>query len=227
LPGGGPVRALAIDHRLWAIVADVPADRFSGEQLEQELQDIEGVSRYAVAHASTIEFFFRRAPVIPLALFTLFSTDSRARAHLARRRTALRKLFRGLRGREEWGIRITGRLEPSHQVSAPPSTGRGYLERKRRLRALPPPLVTRREIGAAMKVLARLATKVRKESFPTPGPGQPFVSGASFLVATKRRTSWTAQAARVAASLQAHGHRLEANGPWPPYHFVRGSRKAR
>jgi Gas vesicle synthesis protein GvpL/GvpF len=229
LPGAGAPRALAIEGGLWAIVADAPADRFSEGRLQQELQDLEAVSRYALAHASTIEFFFRTAPVIPLTLFTLFSGDGRARAHLAKRRLALRKLFAALRGREEWGVRITGRLEPRARTPAWPSTGRGYLEIKKRLRTAPAAYsrAARQEIGEAMKTLGTLATRVRKESFPPPGPGRAYMAGASFLVSVKRRTAWKREARRLVASLGSHGHRLELSGPWPPYHFISTRRRAR
>src|ERR1700676_2917405 len=98
IAGGGAPRALAVDRELWAIVADAPLDRFSGEQLQEELQDIEALSRHALAHASIIEFFFQRGPVIPLKLFTLFSQDERARRQLAGRKTQLRRLLTELRG---------------------------------------------------------------------------------------------------------------------------------
>ena len=106
VPGAGAPRLIAVDRDVWAVVADAPLERFGGEQLRDELQDVEAISRHALAHASVIEFFFRRAPVIPLKLFTLFSADDRVRQHLETRLTRLRKLFEELRGLEEWGVRV-------------------------------------------------------------------------------------------------------------------------
>ena len=71
VPGSGRPRLIPIHTDMWAVVADAPLERFSGEQLRSDLQDIEAVSRHALAHASVIEFFFRRSPVIPLKLLTL------------------------------------------------------------------------------------------------------------------------------------------------------------
>src|SRR5438477_12858777 len=112
VPGAGPVRTFEIDRGLWAIVADAPLHRFSGEALQQELQDLEALSRHALAHASIVECFFQRSPVIPLKLFTLFSEDERARRQLRGRATRLRRLFARLRGHEEWGVRITALAAP-------------------------------------------------------------------------------------------------------------------
>jgi hypothetical protein len=221
VPGSGAPRALAIDRGLWAIVADAPLDRFSGEQLQQELQDLEAVSRHALAHASVFEFFFQRGPVIPLKLFTLFSQDERARRQLARRTTELRRLFAQLRGLEEWGVRITGALEPP-SASRAPVTGLDYLQVKKRLRdeAEAPPRATVKDVNGGLKTLSRLASKTRKDKYPAAGKGRPYVTGASFLVSAKRRGKWKRQAAQLAAWLDKRGHRLEMSGPWPPYHFV-------
>lgn len=222
MPGAGPPRALPVDRGLWAIVADAPLDHFSGDQLERELQDIEAVSRHALAHASVVEFCFRRSPVIPLKLFTLFSEDDRARRHLAGKRTRLRQLFSRVRGQEEWGVRITGAMDSAAETQKPFVSGRDYLAvKKRRLGDRSrPPRSTLKEVNRALKQLGHLATKVRNEKFPPPGQGRPYVVGASFLVKRARHATWKKQAARTAAALAKDGHRLELSGPWPPYHFV-------
>jgi hypothetical protein len=225
IPGAGPARVLPVGGDIWAIVADAPLDRFSDEQLQLELQDIEAVSRYALAHAAVIEFFFQKAPVIPLKLFTLFSRDERARTQLAGRGSTVRNLFARVRGLEEWGARITAssvRKSPIAARKTEPASGRAYLETKKQLKdddGAPSPAV-RRDVGAALAALGKLAAKVRKENFPPPGLGRPYVAGASFLVRAQRRAAWKKRVSQVAAALDRQGHRLEVSGPWPPYHFT-------
>jgi hypothetical protein len=220
-PGAGGARLLEIDRGIWAVVADAPLDRFGGEPLQQEMQDIEAISRHAVAHAAVIEFFFRRAPVIPLKLFTLFSSDERARAHVRSRLKPLTRMFATLRGLEEWGVRIiAGEVEA--EAARTLDSGRDYLQVKKRLheQTVAPPRATKRAIDGALRSLGRLASKTRKETFPPPGRGRPYVTGASFLVTAKRREAWKKHASALAKTLAADGHRLEMSGPWPPYHFV-------
>jgi hypothetical protein len=221
LPGAGAPRILPIERDVWAVVAHAPLGRFSGEALQQEMQDVEGISRHAIAHAAVIEFFFRRAPVIPLKLFTLFSSDENARTHVRSRLTALRKMFAGLRGLEEWGVRIIAG-EVAAGAARTLESGRDYLQLKRRLRdqTTAPSRATIRVIDGALRSVGRLASKKRTDPFPPPGPGRPYVSGASFLVKATRRREWKKHVATIAASLAAHGHQLEMSGPWPPYHFV-------
>jgi hypothetical protein len=221
VPGAGAPRVLAIDRDVWAVVATAPLERFAGEQLQQELQDVEAISRHALAHASVIEFVFRRAPVIPLKLFTLFSSDEKARAHVRSRLGPLKRLFTQLRGLEEWGVRIVaGEVEAESARTL--DSGRDYLQVKKRLHELTvaPSRATIRAANGALKTLGRFAAKTRTDAFPPPGRGRPYVTGASFLVKAKRRSEWKKYAAKIAAGLAAQGHRLEMSGPWPPYHFV-------
>jgi hypothetical protein len=221
VPGSGALRLLAIDRDVWAVVADAPLDRFSADVLQQELQDVEAISRHALAHAAVIEFYFRRAAVIPLKLFTLFSSDETACAHVRRRLPALKRMFSALRGLEEWGVRIFAG-EAEVESTATVDSGRDYLQVKKRLQAqvVAPSRATIRAVNGAIRSLGRRAAKVRKEAFPPPGRGRPFVAGASFLVKVNRRSTWKAHAAKLGAALAADGHRLEMSGPWPPYHFV-------
>ena len=228
IPGASAPRLLPIGNGVWAVVADAPLDRFSGEALQQELQDIEAISRHALAHASVIEFFFQRAPVIPLKLFTLFSSDAKAREHILGRLATLKRMFATLRGFEEWGVRIVaGELEAESARTM--ASGRDYLQTKKKLHAREgaPSRATIRAANSALKSLGRIAAKTRKDAFPPPGRGRPYVTGASFLVKAKRRAVWRKQAAKVGAALAAAGHRLEISGPWPPYHFVSKAPAAR
>jgi hypothetical protein len=230
VPGAGGPRVLPINGDLWAIVADAPLERFSSDRLQEDLQDLEAVSRHALAHAAVVEFFFRKAPVIPLKLFTLFSEDARAREYLLGRAAALRKLFGELRGVEEWGVRVVvdpsaGGFVPSQRtpagISARPS-GKQYLQTKKRLlnQSGGAMRAAAKHAKAALKSLEAHATRVRHQSLPAPAANRPFVAGASFLVTAKGRAAWKKHVASVASALATHGHRLEVNGPWPPYHFA-------
>lgn len=221
VPGAGAPRLIAVDRDVWAVVADAPLERFGGEQLRDELQDIESIARHALAHASVVEYFFRRAPVIPLKIFTLFSADARVQQHLQSRRTRLRKLFAELRGLEEWGVRVITRDVEADSAKAL-SSGRDYLQVKKRLaeESATPSRTSVKEATAVLKALGKRASKIRKDVFPPPGRGRPFVAGASFLVKAKHRTQWKKEVARLTAALTKRGHRLEVSGPWPPYHFV-------
>ncbi len=221
VPGAGPVRLIPVDRDVWAVAADAPLERFAGDELQKDLQDVEVISRHALAHASVVEFFFRRAPVIPLKLFTLFSSDEIALSHLRTRRARLRRMLSELRGLEEWGVRIVaGEVEAQSLRTL--SSGRDYLQAKKRLheQTVAPPRGIVRAVNGALASLGKAAAKTRKESFPPPGKGRPYVTGASFLINARRRGEWKKHIAKTTAALARQGHHLEMSGPWPPYHFV-------
>jgi hypothetical protein len=221
VPGAGSPRLLQIDRDIWAVVADAPLERFSGEALQKELQDVDAISRHALAHASIVEFFFHHAPVIPLKLLTLFSSDEVARAGLKARAARLRRMFADLRGLEEWGVRIfAGEVE--ERGAAALTSGREYLQTKKRLhdQAVAPPRTIVRTVNGALSSIGKLAARTKKEAFPSPGKGRPYVAGASYLVRTARRGAWRKKVMKTTSHLASQGHRLEMSGPWPPYHFV-------
>ncbi len=221
VPGAGAPRLISVDQDIWAAVADAPLERFAADALQKELQDVESISRHALAHASIVEFFFRRAPVIPLKLFTLFSSDDTARAHLQARRKQLSRMFAGLGGLEEWGVRIiAGQVQAESARTL--SSGRDYLQVKKRLQhqTAAPPRATLRAVNGALTALGRIASRTRKETFPPPGKGRPFVTGASFLVKVQRRAAWKKAVSKATVALAGQGHHVEVSGPWPPYHFV-------
>lgn len=221
VPGAGALRVLQIDRAIWAAVADAPLEHFAGDALQQEMQDVEGISRHAFAHASVIEFFFRRSPVIPLKLFTLFSSDERVSSHVTSRLPTLKRMFATLAGREEWAVRIiAGDVEA--EAARTLDSGRDYLNLKKRMheQTAAASRATVRSLNSALRSLGRVAVKSRKEVFPPAGRGRAYVAGASFLVNAGRRATWTKQVASVTAAMSSRGHRLEVSGPWPPYHFV-------
>ena len=88
--------------------ATVPLDRYGPGPLEESLRDLQWVSSMAVAHEAVVEHFaqLRGVTVIPMKLFTMFSSPARAIAEMRRRRRRLAALFDKFHGCEEWGVRI-------------------------------------------------------------------------------------------------------------------------
>ena len=241
LPGAGPIRLLAIDRglstptrlprwgpRLWAVVCDAPLSHFSSDRIEGHLQDLEQISKFALAHASAIEFFFRRAPVVPLKLFTLFSSDERAVSDLRRRRDKLKRLLKQVQGREEWGVRVTiAPAPPASRAGSSVASGREYLETKKhqRDRKRTVPREASKTASSLFHALGKLASSVSRQAFPPAPKGRPLVAGASFLVPVGRRAAWRKRVAQASAALTKSGSQLDLTGPWPPYHFVTETRR--
>src|SRR5262249_29989189 len=106
-PRTGPLRWLSLGRGLWLAAADAPLDRYDAPAVEKGLRDLEWVSACAVAHERVVEHVSRLGTVVPMKLFTLFSSDARAPAALGRSRRRLRQVLGRIEGRREWGVRVS------------------------------------------------------------------------------------------------------------------------
>ena len=85
LAGASRPEVIRVAGSLWLVVAEVPLDVYGPGHLDQHLADMDWVGRVALAHESVVEQFARRAgaTVVPMKLFTMFSTRARALADSA------------------------------------------------------------------------------------------------------------------------------------------------
>src|SRR5918995_25529 len=80
LPGATRPSPVPLQRSLWLITADVPLQAYGPQALEPALRDIQWVADIAVAHEAVVEHFTRQrgATVVPMKLFTMFSSVERA-----------------------------------------------------------------------------------------------------------------------------------------------------
>jgi hypothetical protein len=107
MPAGGPVRALEVEKGLWLIVSTVPARDYGEAALARGLQNMDWVGRQAMAHEAVIERFLTARAVLPMQLFTMFTSDERAVEHIASSRSRIVKVLARVERRVEWGVRLT------------------------------------------------------------------------------------------------------------------------
>lgn len=223
LPGAGKPRVLPVARSIWMVVADAPPKAFSEQAVQRCLEDVDCVARAALGHEAVIDWVFRRWPVIPLKLFTIFSSDARVLAHLAGRTAEIRGLFKRLRGHQEWSARVFPGDPPRLVPRVAAASGRDYLEatRGRHEGARERAARIAEEAVATFDDLSALAAEVRPRE---PGvadraPG-PAVIEAAFLVPSRKVAAWKSRARVLSAALARRGCRLEVSGPWPPYTFI-------
>src|SRR5437870_11517544 len=92
LAGMAPVRLLDVQPGLYLAVADAPLSRYEETAINRRLADLEWVSRAAVGHEAVIESFTRENAVLPMKLFTIFTSDARALEHIASQRGRIASL---------------------------------------------------------------------------------------------------------------------------------------
>ncbi|MBI4266004.1 MAG: GvpL/GvpF family gas vesicle protein, partial [Acidobacteria bacterium] len=107
MPGGGALRALEAGTHLWLIVSSVPEREYGEAVLQKGLQRLDWVGQRAVAHEAVVEHFLSSSALVPMPLFTLFTSDRRAVEHVVRDRGRLARILARVEGHLEWGLRLT------------------------------------------------------------------------------------------------------------------------
>lgn len=230
LTGMGSVRLLDVEEGFFAVVADAPLDRYGEAAINRGLSDLGWVSRAAVAHDAVVESFIQETAVVPMKLFTLFTTDERAVEHVRAERRRIAAVVKRVANHQEWGVRVV--LDRGKDVAAAPKkknaspggrSGIAYLTRKKAQRDAAVELAARaHETVAALydRLAARSRLAKRRLASDLPVQGGPLLLDAAFLVPRTRAASFRALAARESRALARHGYGLTFSGPWPPYSFV-------
>jgi hypothetical protein len=235
MPGGKPVRALPAGDGTWLIVSDVPASRYDEAALAAGLQNLDWVSRRALAHEAVVEHFLAVPAVLPMQLFTLFTSDARALEHIARDRRRVQRILTRLERQQEWGLRLSfderGALqavEDQHRSrrrrrTALTESGAAYLARKRDLLDVTRGQLTaaRREADRLYRAMSREATEARRRrATEQAAPGSRLLLDAAFLVPKPKANGFRRTLRQQARQLSASGLVVSLTGPWPPYNFV-------
>jgi Gas vesicle synthesis protein GvpL/GvpF len=228
LPGMGPVRLLEAGRGRWLVVADAPLDRYGEETINRKLSDLDWVSRAAVAHERVVEAFSDQRSVVPMKLFTIFTSDDRAVEQVRGDRQRVDAIVKRVANQTEWGIRVTldraGIPRDQRKPAARPGSGAGYLSQKKAQRDAAVELAEHaRETVAELydRLASRSRLARRRTATELPVDGGPMLLDAAFLVPRARAVAFRALVDREARRLARFGYRLTMTGPWPPYTFVK------
>jgi hypothetical protein len=217
-----------VERGRYLVVADAPLSRYGETAIRRGLSDLAWVSRAAVAHEAVVEAFIAADAVLPMKLFTLFTSDDSALAHLHGDRHRIESLVKRLGRHNEWGLRVV--LDEPAPAAArsgaratPPRSGLAYLARKGAQR-----VAARERAQRAQEAVGRLYDRLaersrvakRRPASELPVQGGPLLLDAAFLVPRSRSRMFTALVAREARALAREGYDLTLTGPWPPYSFV-------
>jgi hypothetical protein len=224
LPGASAPEVHEVGGSLYLVTARVPMDVYGPEHLEPRLRDLDWVSKVAVAHEAVVEHFARARSftVIPLTLFTMFSSIDKALEDVRARRKGVERAMRHVAGSEEWGIRILRRPAPAPAAATKATSGTAFLSARKDARnaAVNARAVAADGAEAAFRALKRLAKDSHlRERREEPGTNPPILE-AAFLVTAAGRASFRAEARRQITAVAAAGADLTVTGPWPAYHFV-------
>jgi hypothetical protein len=233
IPGGDSIRLVDVGQRLWAIVSDVPAADYSEDALRRGLQDLEWVGRRAMAHEAVVERFLSAPALLPMKLFTLFTSDERLTEYVQRQRRSLERILSRVEKHLEWGVRLTfdekaARDAVERDHSRTPRRGdlvqgADYLTRKRDLLNVSRVQLAqaRAEANRLYRTLAQTATETRRRTdTEQAAPGSRLLLDAAFLVPARRSTAFKSTLQKKARTLDGAGVAVSLTGPWPAYNFI-------
>lgn len=229
LPNASKPRFLPLseDSDFMLIAASVKVSDYAAEQIDARLKDLEWVSNCAIGHERMVELFAQKTTVIPMKMFTLFSSDERAIKDVAKKKKIIERTMKKLDGREEWGVRIffdelAALAKATPKTEGPPSSGTSFLERKKGERDVKKHVMTHaaQEANDVFESLALTCDDARRRSAPATTTGPRVVLDAAFLVPKKQHKKFKTALEEHADRLGALGYDVKLTGPWPPYNFV-------
>lgn len=222
-PGCGAPRIVAVDTGIALLASDAPLPRYDAAAIEGRLGDLDWVSSVALAHERVVEAAGRASAVVPLKLFTLFSSDARAVEQLAAQAPRLRAALRRLAGREEWGVRVRLSAAPTAAPAERPDSGTAFLRARldrRNARKEHARTASDAAVRAHRELLALAVDGIlRPPSAPAPGVVPPLLE-AAYLVERGSASRFQATAEELARGLAGAGAAMELTGPWPGYSFA-------
>jgi hypothetical protein len=227
LAGSRNLRLLPGGEELWLVVATVPVQEYGEEALERGLQNLDWVGRRAMEHEAVVEHFLTAPAVLPMQLFTLFTSDERAAAHVAGDARRMAGILERIEGQVEWGLRVTWdekavrqSVERAHKR---PSSGLDYLARKRDLLDVNRVQFSgaKAEADRLYRSMAGAATDARRRTaLEQAAPGSRLLLDAAFLVPAKNASAFRAALRRRTRDFDKSGLVVSLTGPWPPYNFI-------
>src|ERR1700752_5315966 len=124
MPGGGGLRAIEAGG-LWAIVESVPEAEYGEAALARGLQNLDWVGPRAIAHERIIESFLSAPALLPMQLFTLFTSDARVAEPARSDRAPIPRILKRVKKKVEWGLRLTYAAPKGPRRSTTKSTRSG------------------------------------------------------------------------------------------------------
>ena len=227
MSGSRELRLHAAGDGLWLVASSVPEKEYGEAALQQGLQNLGWVGRRALEHEAVVEHFLAAPAVLPMQLFTLFTSDERAILHVTKDRRRIARILDRVERQVEWGLRLTwdekaarDTVEKSH---ARPASGSDYLARKKdRLDVNRVQLTAARaDADRLYKTMAREATDARRRTATEQAaPGSRLLLDAAFLVPAKKGTAFRSAVRRQTKTFGRSGIAVSLTGPWPPYNFI-------
>lgn len=227
-----------------ALLTRLDGAAYAPQKIEQLAGDIDWVRGRAEAHDRVLNWASDAAQVVPLPMWTLFRDADAVRKMLSERKQEFDSAFARIIGAREYTVRAyvrspalksrlaehSGEFRELEERARAASPGQRYLlerkleeQRKEAARA-----VVRRVAGELHDALvAGSDSAVREEVAAGAAASERghAILNASYLIRSDRLPEFQRALTSFVERYEPSGFTFEFTGPWPPYHFVGGSRR--
>jgi len=242
----GKKEAFTIVHReLEAVVSRVSMSKFASEEIRKRaLEDLNWIKEKALAHESVIQAAMRGSDgptdVIPMRFGIIFKDKTGLKETLERDYAKMRRLLNGIRGKQEWGIKVyladseafvlmvkkeNEEINMKEKEMASMPEGMAYFieeelrqtvrdETDKKLDTVLDNLFQKLGEGAAESVKTAIVDR------EITGKTESMVLNAAFLVQAGKVDSFKNVLEDIDKDVKTKGLRLECSGPWPPFNFT-------
>lgn len=233
--GAGKPRLLDAGDGYCIVVASAPLAKYSADAINARLEDIEWVAQRGAEHEALVEHVAAqvgaRGAVVPMKMFTLFSSDERALAHVTKVKKKLERVVERIAGCDEWGLRIlfdeaeAARIAAEEAHASKPASGTSFLERKKKLvdvrRALNASAAD--EVDGLYDALGKIAKRAVRRAAPNRELAGRVLLDAVFLLPRTELKRFQKTVGTTAEGLAERGFHVALTGPWPAYSFIGGT----
>jgi hypothetical protein len=232
---GSAVRIVSVGP-VSAVISDVPADVYDPANIDERLKDLAWVAQQGVAHETVVAWFVDNAQILPVSLFTMYSSVQALQDAVFPRSPELASELKRLSNKREWDIKISfdekklqqhaGKLSPRiallDKAIAESTPGKRYLLEKKRADLL------KDEVLGAAHVMANEALDYARSDaeltriLPIPRTTEilPVILHAALLIDRRVESKLAETLERERSRLERHGLTLQYSGPWAPYRFT-------
>lgn len=214
---------------------------FSAEELkalEAMSDNLEWISKQAIAHDQVIKSVAKYGAVLPFKLGSLFSSEEVLRQKLEQHQEAFVAQLKQLKGKQEWSVKLYGdyqdlaagqgvneELESLKKLIAQSSPGRAFLLKKKAAKQESQAKLKQAEeaINGFCQELNHYALKLETKdaiSKKITEREEDMLLNTAVLIDRDTLPQWESWLQKQRKHWQDRNIELAVSGPWPPYHFT-------